>query len=255
MTIGDVHGRDTWKFLTHGSSYEFEHWAIMIGEGANPEDELFKNDYPYFDVDKIVFIGDYVDSFTIKNVEIKKNLEDIILFKKALPDKVVLLWGNHDVQYFIPNQICSGYRPEARWDLQILFDHNRSLFQMAYQEGEYLWTHAGLLKPVLDDMLKMHPELKEFKTEAEILNQAFEMEIPQIFQVDGASGGWSMYGGPLWVRPKQLEQYGLKLNQIVGHTPQKKLTEIEIGHDYKYWLTDYIEFNEEADIVPFILEI
>jgi predicted MPP superfamily phosphohydrolase len=255
MTIGDVHGRDTWKFLTHGSSYEFQQWSIMIAEGADPCDELFKGDYPYMDVDKIVFIGDYVDSFTISNVEIKKNLEDIILFKKALPDKVVLLWGNHDVQYFIPNQICSGYRPEARWDLQILFDHNKDLFQMAYQIDEYLWTHAGLLKPVLADMLKMYPELKEFKTEMDILNHAFEREIPQIFQVDGASGGWSMYGGPLWVRPKQLEQYGLKLNQIVGHTPQKKLTEIEIGHGYKIWLTDYIEYNEESDIVPFILEI
>jgi hypothetical protein len=64
-----------------------------------------------------------------------------------------------------------------------------------------------------------------------------------------------MYGGPLWVRPKQLEQYGLKLNQIVGHTPQKKLVEIEIGHGHKIWLTDCIEYSEEADLVPFILEI
>ena len=84
MTIGDVHGRDTWKFMTHGSSYEFEQWVIMIEAGANPNDELFKNDYPYFNVDKIIFIGDYVDSFTISNVAIKKNLEDIILFKKSM---------------------------------------------------------------------------------------------------------------------------------------------------------------------------
>lgn len=255
MTIGDVHGRDTWKIFTHGSSYGFEQWAVMVEAGADPNDDLFKEDYPYFASDKIVFIGDYVDSFTISNVEIKKNLEDIILFKKALPNKVVLLWGNHDIQYFIPNQICSGFRPEAKWDLQILFEANKDLFQMAYQEGEFLWTHAGLLKPVLSEMLKMHTELKEFKTEADILNRAFEMGIPQIFQVDGASGGWSMYGGPLWTRPKQLEQYGCRLNHIVGHTPQKKLVEIETGHGFKIWITDYIEYNEESDIRPFILEI
>ena len=53
MTIGDVHGRDTWKFMTHGSSYEFEQWAIMVFNGANPNDDLFKNDYPYFEYDKI----------------------------------------------------------------------------------------------------------------------------------------------------------------------------------------------------------
>ena len=255
MTIGDVHGRDTWKFLTHGSSYEFEQWAIMVTNGADPNDELFKKDYPYFDVDKIVFIGDYVDSFTIGNVEIKKNLEDIIFFKKVLPDKVVLLWGNHDVQYFIPNQICSGYRPEARWDLQILFEHNMNLFQMAYHKGDYLWTHAGLLKPVLNDILKHYPELKELEREGDILNEAFKMEIPQIFQVDGASGGWSMYGGPLWTRPKQLEEYGVDLNQIVGHTPQDRLVEKENKRGYKIWLTDYIEYNEESDIMPFVLEI
>ncbi len=149
LTIGDIHGRDYWKFITHGSSYEFEQWVTMVNAGANPMDDLFKEDYPYFSADKIVFVGDYVDSFTISNVEIKKNLEDIIFFKKTLPNKVVLLWGNHDVQYFIPNQICSGYRPEARWDLQILFESNKDLFQMAYHEGDYLWTHAGLLKPVL----------------------------------------------------------------------------------------------------------
>jgi hypothetical protein len=81
------------------------------------------------------------------------------------------------------------------------------------------------------------------------------MELPQIFQVDGASGGWSMYGGPLWVRPKQLEAEGIDLNQIVGHTPIKKLTEKENKRGYKIWLTDYIEYNEESEIVPFILEI
>lgn len=255
MTIGDVHGRDTWKFFTHGSSYEFDLWAVMLYEGANPNDELFKNDYPYSSVDKIVFIGDYVDSFTISNVEIKRNLEDIIFFKKALPDKVVLLWGNHDVQYFIPNQICSGFRSEAKWDLQILFNDNKDLFQMAYQIDDYLWTHAGLLKPVLSDMLKMHPELKRFKTEMDILNHAYELEIPQIFQVDGASGGWSMYGGPLWVRPKQLEEVGVDLHQIIGHTPQKKLVENENKRGYKIWITDYIEYNEDSEIAPFILEV
>ena len=143
LSIGDIHGRDTWKFITHGSSYEFDLWRTMVEAGATPDDESFKDDYPFMGVDKIVFVGDYVDSFTITNVVIKKNLEDIVWFKKMLPDKVILLWGNHDVQYFIPNQICSGYRPEAKYDLEDIFRENRDLFQMAYHNGDYLWTHAG----------------------------------------------------------------------------------------------------------------
>jgi hypothetical protein len=255
MTIGDVHGRDTWKFMTHGSSYEFEQWAIMVGNGADPNDELFKNDYPYTGFDKIIFIGDYVDSFDVDNIMMKKNLEDIILFKKALPHKVILLWGNHDVQYFIPDQICSGYRPEMKWDLQILFRDNRDLFQMAYQENDYLWTHAGLSKPVLKSMMR-YDFLRGLKSEAEVLNDAFLREVPEIFAVDSSSGGCSMYGGPLWIRPNDLIRDGVDLHQIIGHTPQRCLKEFENRNSFRIVITDYIEYYDaDEEIQPFILEI
>lgn len=255
MTIGDVHGRDTWKFMTHGSPYEFEQWAIMVNNGADPNDEFFEKDYPYTNFDKIVFIGDYVDSFTVDNIMMKKNLEDVILFKKLLPDKVVLLWGNHDIQYFIPNQICSGFRPEMKWDLEILFRENKGLFQMAYQENDYLWTHAGLSKPILKSMLR-YDFLKDLKSESDVLNEAFIREVPEIFSVDSESGGWSMFGGPLWVRPSQLAEYGVDLHQIIGHTPQKKLKKIKGKNNFDIIITDYIEYGEDGDeFKPFILNI
>ena len=63
--IGDIHGRNDW-------------------EKVDP------NKY-----DKIIFVGDYVDSFDIPTGEILKNLENIIAFKKEYYDKVILLLGNH----------------------------------------------------------------------------------------------------------------------------------------------------------------
>jgi hypothetical protein len=254
LNIGDVHGRDNWKFMTHGSPYEFDQWATMVIEGADPEDQLFREDYPYFLYDKIVFVGDYVDSFTIGNIHMKKNLEDIILFKKKLPQKVVLLWGNHDVQYFIPNQICSGYRPEMKWDFCEIFKNNYDLFQMAYQEDGHLWTHAGLLKPIFKDLLK-YDFLRKLKSEADILNEAFKREVPEIFSVDGASGGINLYGGPLWVRPKQLVEEGVDLHQIVGHTPQRELKKLKNKRDFNIWIIDYLEHSEEDIVEPFILEL
>ena len=107
----------------------------------------------------------------------------------------------------------------------------------------------------MSDILKTYPELKGLENEAAILNQAFEMEIPQIFQVDGASGGWSMYGGPLWVRPKQLMEFGVNLHQIVGHTPHKELTTYKNKKDFNIWMSDYIEYNDDLDFEPFILEV
>ena len=69
LSIGDTHGRGI---------------ALQIAK-----DNIHK-------VDKIVFIGDYVDSFDISPVIILHNLKEIIEFKKQYPDKVVLLLGNHD---------------------------------------------------------------------------------------------------------------------------------------------------------------
>jgi hypothetical protein len=61
----------------------------------------------------------------LSNVDILHNLKEILWFKKSLPDKVVLLLGNHDIQYFIPNEVCSGYRGEMRPDLYDLFTQNK----------------------------------------------------------------------------------------------------------------------------------
>jgi predicted phosphodiesterase len=68
--------------------------------------------------DLIVFLGDYVDSWTRSNEQIYNNLLNVINFKKKYSDKVVLLWGNHDLAYvYLGNNkfSCSGHRPKVRW--------------------------------------------------------------------------------------------------------------------------------------------
>lgn len=118
-SLGDIHGRDRWMFHTHGSPYEFQSWRISVENGAPGNDEFWK-DLPYMKYDKIIFVGDYTDSFNLSNPTILKNLQDIIFFKKVMPNKVVLLLGNHDIQYLVKNEICSGYRSDMSIDLQEL---------------------------------------------------------------------------------------------------------------------------------------
>ena len=65
LCIGDVHGRNYWK-----------NWV-----------EEHK------DADLVIFLGDYVDSFDISNVEILHNLKEIIKFERD-NDNVVLLLGS-----------------------------------------------------------------------------------------------------------------------------------------------------------------
>lgn len=58
---------------------------------------------------------------------------------------VVLLLGNHDLHYFC-DEACVGTRfdMEIAADASKLFLGNIHLFQYAFQDGECLFTHAGV---------------------------------------------------------------------------------------------------------------
>ena len=69
LVLGDIHGRTC--------------WADII-EKENP--------------DKIIFLGDYVSPHeNISSDQQCSNLEDILNYKEANPDKVILLRGNHKI--------------------------------------------------------------------------------------------------------------------------------------------------------------
>ena len=130
VSIGDIHGKTDWKspVLGHDPS-------------TNTGSKTTIDDY-----DLVIFQGDYVDDFTVESSVMKHNLIEIIELKKKYPDKVILLFGNHDLQYFSNDYIhrCSGYRPEMMHDFGDLFRKNEELFQATYQHKNYLWTHAGV---------------------------------------------------------------------------------------------------------------
>ena len=224
LNIGDVHGLDLWKDFTHGSTYDFNTWKVAVENGADAECELWA-EMPFMTLDRIVFVGDYCDSFRVGNEMILKNLKDILYFKKALTNKVVVLLGNHDVQYMIPNQICTGFRSEMSFDLQELLRENRDLLKVAHFEKsngkKWLWTHAGVttgwLKEAKSDLLKPdrfhsinRPYVK--KEVDEIINWLWEINSEVLYQVDRDSGGTCMWASPLWVRKRMLNEFYLKVH-------------------------------------------
>jgi len=71
LCIGDLHGRTFWKKAV--------------------EDNIDK-------VDKIIFIGDYLDPYPFEGITRKdaiRNFQEVIEFKRGSPEKVTLLLGNH----------------------------------------------------------------------------------------------------------------------------------------------------------------
>lgn len=115
ITIGDLHGKDCWKEI-------------------NPAN-----------YDRVIFIGDYVDSPSIDDKVIIKNLEEVIELKDKLPEKIILLLGNHDIQYLdYPRYQCSGFNWRIKDELVSIFQRHRNFFQVAYQYNNWLFTHAGV---------------------------------------------------------------------------------------------------------------
>ncbi|MVM37904.1 metallophosphoesterase [Spirosoma sp. HMF3257] len=208
LTISDLHGRTVWK-------------------------EANLTLY-----DRVIFLGDYTDSYIVDDETIYTNLNEIIQLKIKQPEKFVLLIGNHDAQYLhFPNYRCSGFRAWAQSDLTDLFIKHKSQFQMAYQHGLYLFTHAGVTNKWLNRFLKNTgnealPSTPTYNL-ARLLNEVHNESIQGqnlLFDVSSRRGGHDPFSGPIWAdRSETKVDYLAGFYQVVGHTPIDKF--ITIGDE------------------------
>ncbi len=192
LAIGDIHGRNDWK-------------AVKDREA-----------------DRIIFIGDYVDPHApIPDLDVIRNLEEIIDFKKSQPDRVTLLLGNHDAQYLhFSKYQCGGHRADLQETFGGLFGQNADLFQIAWQHDRYLFTHAGLSTRWYARLLSIKKEF-EANTSADLLNAVYHSETYRdiLFEVGPQRGGCYEYGGPIWAdRMETRYDYIPGLHQVVGHS-------------------------------------
>jgi len=188
------------------------------------------------DYDKIIFLGDYCDSFHYSDVEFLHNLKEIIAFKKAYYEKVILLIGNHDQPQYLYKDFLfnSGFRFELEYDLYDLFNKNSDLFQICYVHKNYLFSHAGItnrwLKVYKKDINAAFRAIKEkFKLKAKVYSlfekinwlQHSEWGRQLIFSYDSIrSQNPSLVGGCIWVDKLNSRYDSLKgYIQFVGHTP------------------------------------
>lgn len=191
--IGDLHGRDCWK-------------------------EFVLRD----DIDKWIFLGDYVDSFDVNNKQMIDNLLDVIQFKKDFPDKVILLLGNHCNQYlYLSDQRmrCSGFRSEISHDLHDIYRENKKLFINAYQYKDTIFTHAGIQHDWFINKFK-GDELQIDYTIAEQLNNPLDRaQDDALYQVGALRGGMRHdVGGIFWCDKNELKKPLEGFTQVVGHT-------------------------------------
>ena len=195
IAIGDVHGLDLWRDVVE----------------AHPECG-------------VVFLGDYLDPYGyVHKGKLLDNLRAIMQLKRDRPEDVVLLLGNHDLHYFC-DEACVGTRfdMEIAADASKLFLDNIHLFQYAFQDGEYLFTHAGVSQEWFDNDFCGDAA----RPIADQLNNPAADQVPALLRVGSARGGRACdTGGIFWADKSELEEPLYGFTQIVGHNRVAEVTE------------------------------
>jgi predicted MPP superfamily phosphohydrolase len=231
LVLGDTHGRSNWKLAIH-------------------------QEQP----DRVIFIGDYFDSFEFSGVEQIDNFKQIIQYKENNPQvEVVLLIGNHDHHYFpeIGYTGTSGYQSRIAPSITQVIDENRHHLQMAYGFDKYLFTHAGVSPVFMDQVFGEN----DWSVENVVvdLNELFRYK-PKAFEFNGFDGhGDNTTQTPIWIRPRSLMQANKKHTkslkkdyiQIVGHTQMKRLdlTGSDKFTGGRYYFIDTMETTGEYLII------
>jgi predicted MPP superfamily phosphohydrolase len=226
IVIGDIHGLSYWK---------------LIIKQENP--------------DRIIFIGDYFDSFDISGLDQINNFNEIINYKKDNPQvEVIMLIGNHDHHYFpeVGPSGTSGFQRDLYFSISEVINFNREHLQIAYQIDKIIFSHAGISSEWMDKMF----DVWEPKTIVEQVNDLFKYKPRKVgFHLEGIDPyGQDTYQSPLWIRPNSLMKANKKtlrkkIIQVVGHTKMAKIDKEGKSDDNRYWFIDVIDTSGEYLVI------
>ncbi len=177
LIVPDVHGRATWKLWVNTTNH-----------------------------DRVVFLGDYFDSFDMTTKEQVDNFLDIVEYKKTSGKEVIMLTGNHDQHYFpnVGDLGVSGYQRIGRYLIENVIAANVDHFQMAYKFDQFLCTHAGVGETFMYNCFGVGGW--KIENLVEDLNTLWK-EKPMSFEFSGFNPyGDDMGQTPTWIRPTSLEK-------------------------------------------------
>lgn len=181
--------------------------------------------------DRIVFLGDFFDAYgdnVWQNIAMAHRLNDL-----AKNDKVIFLYGNHDLNYLWDNPFarCSGFTPEKYRAVQSSIEAKTiGKFKWFHVLGddEILLTHAGVhpnhwnrrtqpFKPKDN-----HEVVKWLEHHCDLATQSLiGGGYSWVFQAGVSRGGRQRFGGIVWNDADDFTP-SPKIGQIFGHTIQEE---------------------------------
>lgn len=196
-------------------------------------------------IDYFVCMGDYFDPYRrFHHSDMYNNFNEICNIARK-DKRVILLIGNHDIHYLIQSD-RSRYDSYAASMYKNLFISNRDLLHLCFEQGEYIWSHAGICEQWLDghdiDSSKINEildiitgQLQENKStvflpskENEDISNFVHAKWSLVYDDYHDYSGWgdSNWQSCVWTRPPSLVEEMLTMpkgnltfdKQIVGHT-------------------------------------
>ena len=202
IVIPDVHGRKFWRDIVKGN-----------------EDE------------QIIFLGDYLDPYPREGItpeDAYNELIDIVEFKKAHPENVTLLLGNHDLGYLEANICMTRQDVLNRNRNKDFLNDNLSLFDIVavgrFGNEKILFSHAGLrsswllYNDWLFDVINFSPDS---------INELFHDDLRRedlfiaLSDVSVYRGGFRRSGSVVWTDIEEFISNADELPgyiQVFGHT-------------------------------------
>lgn len=240
LLIGDIHGRPIWK-------------DILEKESSN--------------LSRVIFFGDYFDSFDISGIDQIHNFNEIIRFKESTDLEVIMLIGNHDHHYLHVGETYSGFQPALQHDIYFTLKKNKKHLQVVYSFDDILCSHAGISPVWLDKTFGLWNK----KTMVDNINELYHYQQRKFNFIYTSFDfyGDSVEQGPFWIRPKSLMKSnkgddGLKKHyiQVFGHTQLNDIFESFVSSEKtmgsRYYNIDTLEgsgyvVHEDGKLKPFKL--
>lgn len=192
--------------------------------------------------DRVVFLGDYFDAKQMVyagEAGTRGTARLIREVKMAYPDKVTLLWGNHDMPYFQLRDSVMGPGSSSLLNAARDDDIGTTIRRARWIHEEWpkeFWGGLRLLIEVDGWLLShagIHPDLWRLDLEPRDALEDFLLEWETVEENPGAHhahpllgagrprGGDAAVGGPLWLDWEAEFTDELPYAQIVGHSRGK----------------------------------
>jgi hypothetical protein len=163
---------------------------------------------------KVVFIGDYLDSWTRSVEDQVLTLLKILNAVEHESERVTALYGNHEISYMHPHMRCAGWNMAVDTHLITLYSKMFNLLVPYTWVGDFLVTHAGISKN------RIAKDSKEGVEQYLLENTDSDMNA-----VGRARGGVQECGGMFWCDWYQEFEPLDSVPQIVGHSAYRATKE------------------------------